>query len=123
MTSWPVRRPFGPGRFVVSPPCCGAPLAWPGTGIGTAICRGNTGRGMNYVFQFGDVWAAWPDLLWGCWLTIQLSAVSMLLGLCVAVLGALGKTMGPKPVRWLIDAYVEVIRNTPFLVQIFIIFF
>jgi len=78
---------------------------------------------MNYVFQFGDVWAAWPDLLWGCWLTIQLSAVSMVLGLLVAVLGALGKTMGPKPVRWVVDAYVEVIRNTPFLVQIFIIFF
>jgi polar amino acid transport system permease protein len=78
---------------------------------------------VNYVFQFGDVWAAWPDLLWGCWLTIQLSAVSMVLGLLVAVLGALGKTMGPKPVRWVVDAYVEVIRNTPFLVQIFIIFF
>jgi polar amino acid transport system permease protein len=31
--------------------------------------------------------------------------------------------MGPKPVRWLVDAYVEVIRNTPFLVQIFLIFF
>ncbi len=78
---------------------------------------------MHYVFQFGDVWAAWPDLLWGTWLTIQLSAVSMLLGLLVAVFGALGKTMGPKPIRWLVDAYVEVIRNTPFLVQIFIIFF
>ena len=78
---------------------------------------------MNYVFQFGDVWAAWPELLWGCWLTIQLSAAAMLLGLLVAVFGALGKTMGPKPVRWAVNAYVEVIRNTPFLVQIFLIFF
>ena len=50
-------------------------------------------------------------LLWGTWLTVQLSAVSMLLGLCVAVLGALGKTMGPK-LAGIIDAYVEVIRNT-----------
>ena len=78
---------------------------------------------MTYVFQFGDVWAAWPDLLWGCWLTIQLSVVSMVLGLLVAVAGALGKTMGPRPIRWLVDIYVEVIRNTPFLVQIFLIFF
>jgi polar amino acid transport system permease protein len=78
---------------------------------------------MNYVFQFGDVWAAWRELLWGCWLTIQLSASAMVLGLLVAVFGALGKTMGPRPVRWLVDAYVEAIRNTPFLVQIFIIFF
>jgi len=78
---------------------------------------------MHYVFQFGDVWAAWRDLLWGAWLTIQLSAAAMLLGLLVAVLGALGKTMGPKPVRWTVDAYVELIRNTPFLVQLFLIFF
>lgn len=78
---------------------------------------------MNYVFQFGEVFAAWPDLLWGAWLTIQLSASAMTLGLLVAIVGALGKTMGPKPVRWLVDAYVEVIRNTPFLIQIFIVFF
>lgn len=78
---------------------------------------------MHYVFEVGDVWAAWPDLLWGTWLTIQLTAVSMLLGLLVAVLGALGKTMGPKPPVWLIDAYIEVIRNTPFLVQIFPVVF
>lgn len=78
---------------------------------------------MHYVFQFGDVWAARYDLLWGCWLTIQLSAGSMLLGLLVAVVCALGKTSGPKPIRWAVDAYVELIRNTPFLIQLFIIFF
>ena len=78
---------------------------------------------MNYVFQFGDVWAARGDLLWGAWLTIQLSASAMVLGLLVAVICALGKTMGPKPIRWLVEAYIEVIRNTPFLIQIFIIFF
>lgn len=78
---------------------------------------------MNYVFQFQEVFAAWPELLHGAWLTISLSAGAMALGLLVAVFGALGKTMGPKPVRWLVDVYVEVIRNTPFLIQIFIIFF
>jgi polar amino acid transport system permease protein len=78
---------------------------------------------MSYTFQFGDVWAAWPDLLWGTWLTIQLSASAMVLGLVVAVIGALGKTMGPAPIRWTVDVYVEVIRNTPFLVQLFLIFF
>ena len=78
---------------------------------------------MNYTFQFGDVWAAWPDLVWGTWLTIQLSASAMVLGLLVAIIGALGKTMGPKPVRWAVDVYIEAIRNTPFLVQLFLIFF
>ncbi len=78
---------------------------------------------MNYVFQFGDVWAARWDLLWGSWLTIQLSASAMVLGLLVAVVCAFGRTTGPKPIQWVIDSYIEVIRNTPFLIQIFIIFF
>ena len=78
---------------------------------------------MNYTFQFGAVFEAFCELLEGTWLTIQLSAAAMLIGLVVAILGALGKTAGPRPVRWLIDAYIEVIRNTPFLVQIFLIFF
>lgn len=78
---------------------------------------------MSYVFQFGDVYASADELLRGAWLTIQLSASAMGLGLVVAICGALGKTMGPRPVRWLVSVYVETIRNTPFLVQIFIVFF
>lgn len=78
---------------------------------------------MHYAFQFGDVLAASNELLEGTWLTLQLSASAMLIGLGVAVLGALGKTAGPRPLRWLIDGYIEIVRNTPFLVQIFIIFF
>ncbi len=78
---------------------------------------------MNYTFHFGVVWDDWHALAWGTWLTIRLSASAMVLGLLVAIAGALGKTMGPKPVRFLVDAYVEAIRNTPFLVQLFLIFF
>lgn len=78
---------------------------------------------MNYTFQFGDVFAAWPLLLKGTWSTIQLSLLAMLIGLVVAILCAWGKTSGPKPLRLLINAYIELIRNTPFLVQLFFFFF
>lgn len=78
---------------------------------------------MNYTFQFGDVFAAWPLLLQGTWTTLQLSFLAMVLGLCVAVLCAWGKTSGPKPLRWAINVYIELIRNTPFLVQLLFIFF
>ena len=78
---------------------------------------------MNYVFQFNVVWEHFPELLNGALLTIQLSATAMALGLCLAVLCAYGKSAGPRPVRALIGAYVELIRNTPFLVQIFIFYF
>ena len=78
---------------------------------------------MQYQFQFADVFAAWPLLLKGTWITIQLSFTAMVLGLVVAVACAWAKTSGPAPLRWLVNAYIEVIRNTPFLVQLFFFFF
>ncbi|MDO8717806.1 MAG: amino acid ABC transporter permease [Polaromonas sp.] len=78
---------------------------------------------MNYSFQFGDVFAAWPLLVKGTLSTIELSLLAMLLGLLLAIVCAWGKTAGPRPLRWLINAYIELIRNTPFLVQLFFFFF
>ncbi|MBV2143224.1 amino acid ABC transporter permease [Falsochrobactrum sp. TDYN1] len=76
-----------------------------------------------YNFNFAPVFASMDKLLVGAWQTIQLSCIAMLLGLIVSIICAWGKTSGPRPVRFVIDAYVEIIRNTPFLVQIFFIFF
>lgn len=78
---------------------------------------------MKYVFHFDVVLDHWPALLDGAWLTIRLSAMAMVLGLAIAVVCAYARTAGPRPVRWLIAAYVEIIRNTPFLVQIFLVYF
>lgn len=78
---------------------------------------------MTYTFRFGPVLEAYGDLLAGAWLTLQLSASAMLLGLVVAIVCAWAKTSGPKPLRWVVECYIEIIRNTPFLVQIFFIFF
>jgi polar amino acid transport system permease protein len=78
---------------------------------------------MDYVFHFGDIWAARDELIDGTLLTLRLSALSMLLSLIVAVAGAFARTSGPGWLRAIVAAYVELIRNTPFLVQIFLIFF
>ena len=78
---------------------------------------------MSYEFDFATVFAAWPELLRGMLNTLVLSGLAMTIGLVVAVGGALGKTSGPGPLRSAIDAYIELIRNTPFLIQIFLIFF
>jgi polar amino acid transport system permease protein len=78
---------------------------------------------MNYTFQFTEVFAAWPLLLKGTLSTVQLSVLAMLLGLGVAIVCAWGKTAGPRPLRWLINIYIELVRNTPFLVQLFFFFF
>lgn len=76
-----------------------------------------------YQFNFGPVLENLDLLLHGAWLTVRLSFLAMVLGLIVSMLGAVAKTSAIRPLRWLVDIYVEVIRNTPFLIQIFFIFF
>jgi polar amino acid transport system permease protein len=76
------------------------------------------GVALDYTFHFGAVWDAWPELLDGAIFTVWLSAASMAISLVLAVLGALARTSGPRWLRGLVAAYVELIRNTPFLVQL-----
>ncbi len=78
---------------------------------------------MNYQLQFEPVFANFTHLLGGAWVTISLSFTAMIIGLVVAVVCAVLKTSGPRPVRWVIDFYVELIRNTPFLAQIYFVYF
>lgn len=78
---------------------------------------------MSYHFHFGEIWLVRDQLLLGAWLTLRLTSEAMVAGLVIAVLGALGKTMGPRWLRRVIGCYVEAIRNTPFLVQLFMIYF
>ena len=78
---------------------------------------------MRYVFQFGVVADNIDVLLWGAVATLRLSLLAMLGGLAIAIVCAYLRTSGPRPVRWAVAAYIEVIRNTPFLVQLFVIYF
>jgi polar amino acid transport system permease protein len=87
--------------------------------VGAASARPH----MNYVFHFNIVWDHWRDLADGAWLTIRLSAMAMVLGLIVSICTAYANLGHIGPLRWLVAVYVEVVRNTPFLVQIFIIYF
>jgi len=78
---------------------------------------------VGYTFHFGAILAQWPLFLRGAALTIELSVASMVCGLVIALFGAIGRTFGPAPVRAIVAAYVEVIRNTPLLVQLYLIYF
>ena len=76
-----------------------------------------------YDFNFAPVLGAMDQLLYGAWLTVKLSAMAMAIGLVVSILCALAKTSGIRALRIAVDIYVEAIRNTPFLVQIFFLYF
>lgn len=78
---------------------------------------------MSYTFQFRDVFAAWQFLLAGLGTTLYLATVTMLLGLAIGIAGAAARLYGGPVLRSLVATYVEVIRNTPLLVQLFIVFF
>jgi len=78
---------------------------------------------MNYVFQFNVVWDNWPALLDGAVATVEMSAAAFALGLAVALVCAWLRGFDSVLLRWLVRGYVEVIRNTPLLVQLFIIYF
>jgi polar amino acid transport system permease protein len=78
---------------------------------------------MIYQFEFGAVFEAWPELAYGALNTLVLSAAAMAIGLNVAVIGALVHSSGPRPLRFLVKAYVEIVRNTPFPIQLFMIYF
>lgn len=78
---------------------------------------------MNYKFDFSDISAAWPELLAGLADTLWLASMAMVLGLVVSVAGAVGKTSGPKWLHWIIQEYIELIRNTPLLIQLFVVYF
>ena len=74
-------------------------------------------------FDFGAVWAEWPLLLRGVALTVGLTALAAVLGLMLGVACAWARSWGPKGLGYAAAAYVELIRNTPFIVQLFFIFF
>ena len=79
---------------------------------------------MKYVFQFGIVADHVDALIAGAIATLRLSrSWAHACGLALAIVCAYLRAAGPKPVRWVVAAYVEVIRNTPFLVQLFVIYF
>lgn len=78
---------------------------------------------MTYSFDFAPVLAAWPMLLDGALLTLKISAISMVLGLAVGIVFMLMRISKNKPLRMIAVAYIEIIRNTPLLVQVFFIYF
>jgi|SRR5690242_11200789 len=78
---------------------------------------------MTYTFHFRDVFAAQDALLQGLVLTLELTATTILFGFIIGLGVAVASVYGPRWAQRAARAYVELIRNTPLLVQLFIVFF
>lgn len=64
-----------------------------------------------------------PILASAAGMTILLTVLSMPLAVALGLCVALGRLYGPVPLRWLLTGYVELLRGTPLLLQLFAIFF
>lgn len=78
---------------------------------------------MAYQFQFEPVWAHAGLLAEGALMTLELSASAIFFGTAIGIATAAVRWVHGGRIRSVIDGYVEVVRNTPFLVQLFILFF
>lgn len=78
---------------------------------------------MDYRFRFGALAPYADEIAEGILLTLQLSVVTILIGFAIGVLAAAMRTSAVPLLRGVATVYVETIRNTPLLVQLFIVFF
>lgn len=69
------------------------------------------------------IWDNLPFLIQGAYYTLLITIISMFFGSIIAVIVALARLKGNKLVRWLARAYVSIIRGTPTLVQIIIVYY
>ncbi|APQ58010.1 L-cystine transport system permease protein YecS [Paenibacillus polymyxa] len=69
------------------------------------------------------MWENVPFLLKGAYYTLYITIVSMFFGLIIGLVVAVARLKGNRPVRWLVRMYVSIIRGTPVLVQIAVIYY
>ena len=62
--------------------------------------------------------ANWQLITSGLVLTLEIALVALAIGIVFGVLTAIARTSGPAPIAALATCYVEVMRNTPVLVQL-----
>lgn len=78
---------------------------------------------MRAELDFPSVLAQWPLLAKGVAWTVGLSVVASVIGVAVGVVLAWTRSQGPAWAKAAAGTYVELIRNTPFIVQLFFVFF
>ncbi|AMG45923.1 amino acid ABC transporter permease [Achromobacter ruhlandii] len=78
---------------------------------------------MNYTFDFASVLEQWPLLAQGACVTVKLSFCATVLGFILGTLCALARNSRMGWLRAVAGGYVELIRNTPLLIQAYFLIF
>lgn len=94
--------------------------------VGLAILSGLFYLALNrvaYAWDFGAVWSYRQKFLQGWWITIVIAACSLVLSTLFGLLTALARRSRWYPVRALAIGYTELMRGTPLLVQILLLYY
>lgn len=78
---------------------------------------------LNYTFHWRPALNALPDMLAGALVTLEIAIASMLIGLPLGVILALGRLSDNRILYWMSTSWVEVARNTPALFQVYMAYF
>ena len=93
---------------------------FPGLNIPRVVRQG---LNLKYAMDFTDLLPYAPVFLKGAWLTLKMTALAIAIGTVLGVLVAFARRSTNRALAALCSAYVEAVRNTPFLVQIFLLYF
>ena len=74
-------------------------------------------------FYFNELMRSMPFFLKGVYMTVAVAGLSLIFGTIIGFFGGILRAGRNKPARYIVGAWVDLIRGTPFLVQVFIIFF
>ncbi|HTX03452.1 MAG TPA: amino acid ABC transporter permease [Candidatus Acidoferrales bacterium] len=77
----------------------------------------------GYTFDPGIIWQNLPNLLGGLLLTLEVSLIGIIGALAIGIVGGAVRTFRLPVLSGIVRAYVEFIRNTPLLVQLFFVYF
>ncbi len=83
----------------------------------------STGESMEVVRGWTVIGQRAPLLLQAALMTILLSVISMPLAVLIGLVLAIGRLHGPRPLARFCTLYVEVVRGTPLVLQLYVIFF
>ena len=108
-----------------------AKLAALGGALVWLVLRGAGSMGYNwqwfrvprYLWRVVDGELIWGPLAKGLIVTLQISALALVLALALGTATAILRLVGTRLQRWLARFYLELIRNTPLLIQIYLIYF
>jgi polar amino acid transport system permease protein len=78
---------------------------------------------MAMSYQWLTLWGYVPEFFQAAWLTLQVTLLAFCVALILGLLTALAGASQLAPLRIIARGYIELIRNTPVLLQIFIVFF